>query len=60
VIAIVGFFICPPLGAIVALVLANSTQKRIEASGGAPVRSGAGQSGPDHRHHRAGALSHLL
>jgi hypothetical protein len=34
VIAIVGFFICPPLGAIVALVLANSTQKRIEASGG--------------------------
>jgi hypothetical protein len=34
VIAIVGFFICPPVGAIVALVLANSAQKRIEASGG--------------------------
>src|SRR5918999_418515 len=34
VIAIVGFFICPPVGAIVALVLANSAQTRIEASGG--------------------------
>jgi hypothetical protein len=34
VIAIVGFFICAPVGAIVALVLANSAQKRIEASGG--------------------------
>jgi hypothetical protein len=34
VIAIVGFFICPPVGAVVALVLANSAQKRIEASGG--------------------------
>jgi hypothetical protein len=34
VIAIVGFFICAPIGAIVALVLANSAQKRIEASGG--------------------------
>jgi hypothetical protein len=34
VIAVVGFFICPPVGAIVALVLANSAQKRIEASGG--------------------------
>jgi hypothetical protein len=34
VIAVVGFFICPPVGAIVALVLANSAQKRIEESGG--------------------------
>jgi hypothetical protein len=34
VIAVVGFFICPPVGAVVALVLANSAQKRIEASGG--------------------------
>jgi hypothetical protein len=34
VIAIVGFFICAPVGAIVALILANSAQKRIEASGG--------------------------
>ena len=34
VIAVVGFFICAPVGAIVALVLANSSQKRIEASGG--------------------------
>jgi len=34
VIAVVGFFICAPVGAIVALVLANSAQKRIEASGG--------------------------
>jgi hypothetical protein len=34
VIAIVGFFICAPIGAIVALVLANSAQKRIEASNG--------------------------
>jgi hypothetical protein len=34
VIAIVGFFTCPPVGAIVALVLANSAQKRIEASNG--------------------------
>jgi hypothetical protein len=34
VIAVVGFFICPPVGAIVALVMANSAQRRIEASGG--------------------------
>jgi hypothetical protein len=34
VIAIVGFFVCPPAGAIVALVLANSAKQRIEASGG--------------------------
>jgi hypothetical protein len=34
VIAIVGFFTCPPVGAIIALVLANSAQKRIEASNG--------------------------
>jgi hypothetical protein len=34
VIAVVGFFTCPPVGAIVALVLANGAQKRIEASGG--------------------------
>jgi hypothetical protein len=34
VIAIVGFFTCPPVGAIVALILANSAEKRIEASGG--------------------------
>jgi hypothetical protein len=34
VIAIVGFFICPPVGAVVALVMANSAQKRIEASQG--------------------------
>jgi hypothetical protein len=34
VIAIVGFFICAPVGAIVALVLANSAQKRIEESNG--------------------------
>jgi len=34
VIAIIGFFICAPVGAIVALVLAGSAQKRIEASGG--------------------------
>jgi hypothetical protein len=34
VIAIVGFFVCPPVGAIVALVLANSARQRIEASGG--------------------------
>jgi hypothetical protein len=34
VISIVGFFICPPVGAIVALVLAGNAQKRIEASGG--------------------------
>src|SRR5512132_366435 len=33
-IAVVGFFICAPVGAIVALVLANSAQKRTEASGG--------------------------
>jgi hypothetical protein len=31
---VVGFFICPPVGAIVALVLANSAQKRIEESNG--------------------------
>jgi hypothetical protein len=31
---VVGFFICPPVGAIVALVMANSAQQRIEASGG--------------------------
>jgi hypothetical protein len=34
VIAIVGFFVCPPLGAIVALVLASNARQRIEASGG--------------------------
>jgi hypothetical protein len=34
VIAIVGFFVCPPVGAIVALVMANSAIRRIEASGG--------------------------
>jgi hypothetical protein len=34
IIAIAGFFICAPIGAIVALVLANSAEKRIEASGG--------------------------
>jgi hypothetical protein len=34
VIAIVGFFICPPVGAVVALILASSAEKRIEASGG--------------------------
>jgi hypothetical protein len=34
VIAIAGFFICPPAGAIVALVLANNAKQRIEASGG--------------------------
>jgi hypothetical protein len=34
VVAIAGFFICAPVGAIVALVLANSARQRIEASGG--------------------------
>lgn len=34
VIAIVGFFVCAPVGAIVALVLANNATKRIEESGG--------------------------
>jgi hypothetical protein len=34
VIAIAGFFICPPVGAIVALILANNARQRIEASGG--------------------------
>ena len=34
IIAVVGFFICAPVGAIVALVLANSAQKRIEESNG--------------------------
>jgi hypothetical protein len=34
IIAIAGFFICAPVGAIVALVLANSAEKRIDASGG--------------------------
>jgi hypothetical protein len=34
VIAIAGFFICPPVGAIVALVLASNAKQRIEASGG--------------------------
>jgi hypothetical protein len=34
IIAIVGFFICAPVGAIVALVLANSAMRRIEESGG--------------------------
>ena len=34
VIAVVGFFICAPVGAIVALVMANSAQKSIEASEG--------------------------
>jgi hypothetical protein len=34
VIAIAGFFTCPPVGAVVALVLANNASQRIEASGG--------------------------
>ena len=34
VIAVVGFFICAPVGAVVALVMANSAEKRIEASEG--------------------------
>jgi hypothetical protein len=34
VIAIVGFFTCPPVGAVVALIMANSAEKRIEASEG--------------------------
>jgi hypothetical protein len=34
VVAIVGFFVCAPVGAIVALVLANNAKQRIEASGG--------------------------
>jgi hypothetical protein len=34
VVAIVGFFVCAPVGAIVALVLANSATRRIEESGG--------------------------
>ena len=34
VIAVVGFFVCAPVGAVVALVMAGSAQKRIEASGG--------------------------
>jgi hypothetical protein len=34
IIAIVGFFVCAPVGAIVALVLANSATRRIEESGG--------------------------
>jgi hypothetical protein len=34
VVAIVGFFVCAPVGAIVALVLANGATKRIEESGG--------------------------
>jgi hypothetical protein len=34
VVAIVGFFVCFPLGGIVALILANSAINRIEASGG--------------------------
>jgi hypothetical protein len=34
IIAIVGFFVCAPVGAIVALVLANSAEKRIQESGG--------------------------
>jgi hypothetical protein len=34
VIAIVGFFICAPVGAVVALVLANSAEKRIRESNG--------------------------
>jgi hypothetical protein len=34
VVAIVGFFVCAPVGAIVELVLANNARQRIEASGG--------------------------
>jgi hypothetical protein len=34
VIAIVGIFICMPVGAVVALVMANSAEKRIQASDG--------------------------
>jgi hypothetical protein len=33
VIAIVGFFVCPPVAAIVALILATSAGQRIQASG---------------------------
>jgi hypothetical protein len=33
VIAIAGFFLCPPVAAIVALILANSARQRIQASG---------------------------
>jgi hypothetical protein len=33
VIAIAGFFVCPPVAAIVALILANSARQRIQASG---------------------------
>jgi hypothetical protein len=34
VVAIVGFLVCAPVGAIVALVLANGATQRIQASGG--------------------------
>ncbi len=34
VVAIVGFFVCAPVGGIVALVLASNAKQRIEASGG--------------------------
>ena len=34
VVAIVGLFVCAPVGAIVALVLASNAKQRIEASGG--------------------------
>ena len=34
IIAIVGIFICMPVGAVVALVMANSAEKRIQASEG--------------------------
>jgi hypothetical protein len=34
IVAIVGFFVCAPVAAIVALVLANSATRRIEESGG--------------------------
>jgi hypothetical protein len=34
VVAIAGFFVCAPVGAIVALILANNATQRIEASGG--------------------------
>jgi hypothetical protein len=34
VIAIVGFFICPPVAGIVALIMANNAQQRIAASEG--------------------------
>jgi hypothetical protein len=34
VIAIVGFFVCPPVGGVVALIMALSSERRIRESGG--------------------------